>query len=289
MRISTVRPKNAQSDTDEPVVLPAPSIVVSDTLRGPHALLKWMPLRKHPWRAAGSHLNMVVSKESLSRANRIMDALIKTTELEGWVWCGEVGTPTLVTVNGINIKIMVRELRVAKKVKNAPGAWREFTRTLEWTGRICISIDDWQARGSQKKWRDTSKIRLESMLRKVVVGIREVAVVLKQARELREAEKRSFSAAWKKREALERELKEVQRKQDALVAMATEWAKVESLRRFLKSASDRIGQLPENKRLLAMDWLRWAQAQADAIDRLHGDWSQVIEECGVSLDHHGSN
>lgn len=261
---------------------PGPAIVVPNVLRAPHRLLQSQPMRMYPWRAAGSHLNMIVSEGALHRANRIMDALINTTEREGWSWSGEVGAPTVVTVDGVDMKIKVRELRVAKRVRNAPGAWREHSRILEWTGDICISIDDWQTRGTQTKWRDTSTGRLESMLRRVVVGIREVAVILKQAREQREAENRRFNTTWKKREAMEHERREAQRKQEALVAIAGEWEQVESLRRFLKSASDRIEQLPEHRRLPAMDWLRRGHALADAIDPLYGDWSWVDDEYTVA-------
>ena len=269
-------PEDLSAAPDSAALL-EPPIVVSDALRARHALLKWLPLQRYPWRAAGSRLDMVVSKESRNRANRIMNAFIKTTEREGWIWSGEVGAPTVVTVDGVEIKIKIRELRVAKKVKNAPGDWREYTRILEWTGDICISIDDWQARGTQTKWRDTPKVRLKTMLRKVVIGIREVALILKQAREKREAENQRRKAAWKEWEAVERERKEVERKQQALVSIASEWGKVETLRRFLKSASDRIERLPGSKRLPALEWLRWAQAQADAIDPLHGDWTWIPE------------
>lgn len=274
---STASRTSSGAATDAQALL-EPPIVVSDVLRARHSLLKWLPIQRYPWRAAGSRLDMVVSKQSLNRANRIMDALIKTTEREGWSWSGEVGAPTVVTVDGVEMKIKIRELRVAKKVRNAPGAWREYTRTLEWTGDICISIDDWQARGTRTKWRDTSKGRLDTMLRKVVIGIREVALILKQAREMREAENQRRKVAWKEWEAVERERKEVERKQKALIDIAGRWEKVETLRRFLKSASDRIEHLPEVRRLPAMAWLRWAQVQVDAIDPLHGEWSWTLED-----------
>jgi hypothetical protein len=260
---------------------PEPAIVVPNVLRAPHRLLQWQPLRTYPWRAAGSHLNMIVTEGVLRRANRIMNAFIKTTEREGWIWSGEVGAPTVVTVDGVEMKIKIRELRVAKKVKNAPGNWREYTRTLEWTGDICISIDDWQAKGTQTKWRDTPKVRLETMLRKVVIGFREVALILKQVRERREAENQRRKAAWTEWEAVERERKEAERKQQALVAIASEWERVETLRRFLKVASGRLEHLPGNKRLPALEWLRWAQAQADTIDPLHGDWPWVVDRGGA--------
>ena len=82
-----------------------PEIVVSEALRAPHPLLKWMPLQRHPWRAAGTRLNLIASKESMHRASRIMDALIKATEREGWSWRGDVGEPTVVTVDGVEMKI----------------------------------------------------------------------------------------------------------------------------------------------------------------------------------------
>ena len=258
-----------------------PEIVVSDALRAPHPLLKWMPLQRHPWRAAGTRLNLIASKESMHRANQIMDALMKTTEREGWSWRGEVGEPTVVTVDGVEMKIMIRERRVAKNIKNAEGSWAEYRRILEWTGDIYISIEDWDARGTQKKWQDTSRMRLESMLRRVVVGIREVAVVVKVEREKREAENQIFKLAWKKREAMERAQQETQRKQEALDAMADAWGQADSLRRFLKSASDRIEQLPDHKRALAVNWLSGALAHADAIDPLNGDWSWVSDEYAV--------
>ena len=255
-----------------------PEIVVSEALRAPHPLLKWMPLQRHPWRAAGTRLNLIASKESMHRASRIMDALIKATEREGWSWRGDVGEPTVVTVDGVGMKIMVRERRVAKKIKNVEGSWTEYRRDLEWTGDIYISIEDWHARGTQKKWQDTSSSRLESMLRRVVVGIRELAYVLKVAREKREAENQILKLAWKKREAMERAQQEIHLKQEALVEIADTWKQADSLRRFLKSASDRIERLPDHKRAPAADWLRRALAHADAIDPLNGDWSWVSDE-----------
>lgn len=80
---------------------------------------------------------------------------------------------------------------------------------------------------------------------------------------------------------MERAQQEIHLKQEALVEIVDTRKQADSLRRFLKSASDRIEQLPDHKRALAVNWLSRALAHADAIDPLNGDWSWVSDEYAV--------
>lgn len=178
-----------------------PSIVVSEVLEEPHPLIKTSseilasckPDRAGILVPSADHcLNIRVSKESLPRALRIMDVLIKTVEAMGFdVSISKKETQVKVLDESISIGIGEELYRRRLKAKDHDldkhyydfGFNRYEDQPIS-SGRLFLTIGDlgfYSAGECRKNWRDTEMKRLEDSLKSFISGLIKAAT-LKKAR-----------------------------------------------------------------------------------------------------------
>lgn len=210
-----------------------------------------------------------ISNESIPRACRIIDALIKALEPLG---C-ELTPDLSFKVSGETVSIVFSEAQ--DKVKHVPTKdenlqlikYQEEKKRYSWvskpqmrqydyifSGRLSITIE------SQKSFRDTKTSTLESRLGEIVPELYLAAESRKQKRLAQEEAER------KRREEREREEERRKRYNQevdytlALINLAEDYATACKIRSYIAAVeeTDQTGEFEE--------WVKWAKAKADWYD-----------------------
>jgi hypothetical protein len=260
-------------------------IEVPDRLTSPHHLLN---IHLEEWRSAsvdeygairsGSlrQFNIRVGPQHLSRAVRIMNALLLALEARGHQVGIQDGFNKAfgVRINGQPIEFGLEEKfqrieRPADKNRR-PDPWGYHRYEYVSTGKLMLKITEWWADGLQKTWSDGKTTKLENCLNDFVVGLLKVAEAVKARRLKQEQEEQLRREAERRRqeEAIKRQ-EELTRRQ-ALEQEATNWAKAQQLRTYLSALKDMLtskhGEIQPGSQ--ADQWLAWAHQHADRLDPL---------------------
>lgn len=227
-------------------------------------------------------LNIIVTREQIDRAVRIMQAVLAACETRDFdVSLGETSeydrrSSTLVKVHGetVPIRLMEQVRREERKQgkSNRPGEYEWSYPRYEWfgTGRLSLMIDERSASGYRKSWTDGKTQRVEDCLNDFMVGLVE-ATVVKRAERTERAERERQRAEERERErvaALAEDRENRRRKQ--LETDADYWTRARGIREFANAAEETArvrasdGLIPT----VIVDWLAWARAVADEIDPL---------------------
>jgi hypothetical protein len=265
-------------ENDLNVTIPSP-VPVPERIRSPHPLVQQtreiygdlMPDEYGLFWRRQNTLDLRVSRASLSRALRICDGLIKSTEELGWQvqLTGECHNDTSVTAQGQSIQFGIEEeldrtehvLTPQEERKKARG---EYVRDIKWachpSGKLRIRIKECgYGDGLRKSWSDSARNRLEEQLDEFLEAIRYYVaqrLATQRERERKAKEKAAIRARLAefqaKREAAKRRIAELNAHTDA-------WHGAQRIRAFVK-ASLEAGVEDE--------WGRWALSHADRIDPL---------------------
>lgn len=263
----------------------ANKIIVADTLHGAHPLIretrklletgfvdsygrafaKWSEKPKQV-------LNVKVSKKSLHRALRIMDALLKAIDTRG----GEIEVKdreTLCIMNHARVRFNLwekvkrseRELTAEEREKSyVPNRWI-YTPT----GEFMFTIDEWVV--GRKSWKDKKQKPIEDQLNDIVVGLTTASEII-HSRDLERAreELRRLEEA-RQHQEMQRQRRLEEERREELDTMAALWVKSRNLRAFIEECEHSMSSsgAPISESAEAR-WLRWARAYADSIDPLVG-------------------
>ena len=266
-------------------------VIVSDALVEPHRLTE--AARRHLEHVTTQEngilvpkamrcLDIRVSKASVDRALRIMDALVKALETRriSVVLTGASKGGTQVTVLGETLSLGISETvtrqeressKAARAKAKAESSWDYARREYDYTptGLLSLHLEGLEAHLC-RTWKDGKRRRLEEMLNGFLVGLMESAVVQRshkldnerREREHREAEKRRHELAMKQWEE-DRTLKKLEEQ-------AAAWNRARQIREYAEAmkqwASQRYGELDPNSELA--QWIMWAFEQADRFDPL---------------------
>lgn len=191
-------------------------IRVADRLTHPHALIRMTAevfrARKpdqsgmlfRPWKE--KCLDMRVSRESLPRALRIMDALLKAVEARGFKIAGTDGEKkgTYIELLGEKVEIALEEktkredhvLTKDEAERKAKYGWSSAPRwDYEPSGILQLRIKEIWGDGARKIWSDGKTQRLEEMLNDVVAGLIVVAEAKRQYQIEMERQRREWAEA----------------------------------------------------------------------------------------------
>ena len=177
-----------------------PSIVVPEVLNDPHPLIETSSEILASCKSdssgivipSGGHcLDIQVSRESLPRSLRIMNALIKTLDAMGFE-VSILGKATRVKVLDVSLSIGIGEELYRRRLKakdhNLDGYYNFGYNRYEDqpipSGRLFLSIGDlgfYSAGECRKNWRDTETKGLEDSLKSFISGLIKAAT-LKKAR-----------------------------------------------------------------------------------------------------------
>jgi hypothetical protein len=276
---------NANAALIEIERLPTNRIIVADALHGAHPLIRetrtlletgfvdsygrllavWSEKPKHV-------LNVKVSKKSLHRALRIMNALLKAIETRG----GEVEVKdrdTLCIMNQAQVRFNLWE-KVKRSERDLTAEEREKSYVPDrWiytpTGEFKFTIDEWVV--GRKSWTDKNQKPLEEQLNDIMVGLITASEII-HARDLEhEREERRRWEAERQRQEMERQRRLEEERHQELETMAALWVRSSNLRQFLLECEKALsidGKLPPDGG--EARWLRWAIAYANSIDPLKG-------------------
>jgi hypothetical protein len=282
---------------------PERRIVVSDSLRGAHPLVRKTSLAlkgtaKSPTAFVGNwqepHLDVRVSRDLLMRALLVMDAVLKAFENRGWkVTLGstererEHDWKSYVAVLGRKVSFGIRE-RI-KKIENPPakpvrllsgGMYTPLQSKYrdEPSGRLSLVLrDSWGGNGVVTSFDDTPKLRVEDRLNEFMIE-----VVVRAYEDLewdagREDNERTWAIEADRRAEEARRLERERLRVDALEKDAVNWQKSQLLAAYLSelrtAAHDQFGTAERGQAF--DDWLTWAEAYAARLNPLRAQLEKL--------------
>ena len=268
------------------------AIVVAETLERPHPLVRaanrYFHMRNPP---LISHLDLSVSKDSLDRALRIMDALIKAlvarglavevTELKvqgsGYHQYAERSPDSNVTRVQVDGEWVTFGMEERSKVvmpdppeppKHLRGEererwirWNEPRRSLVPNGVLVLKLKNLGYLDVRKEWKDGARKKLEDQLNDIVAHIYLAGEALKEKRRQDEVAARARVEREKREyeEYLQRQ--EEKRKAEELAGLMDRWRLAREIREFVQEALS-LGADPAGR-------LEWALQYAGSVDPLH--------------------
>jgi hypothetical protein len=268
--------------------LPENSITVAETLHGAHPLVRQtrQVLEKAKpdeygrlWSWDRRCLNVRVSKVTLHRALRVMDALLKALLTRGYTAevskDGTAATHVLIGAEKIKVTLWERAKRAERELTAEEKRKPPHEISNRWvygpSGELTFEIDEYCG-GCHTKWVDRARRPLEDQLNEVVAGLILAGEALRLRRLEHEEEQR-------RQQELERRRAEDQERRHYLEQHHEAWLQSRRLREFLRACEE---SLVGRKGELALDspeakWLRWAHRYADRVDPLmNGSFEEVI-------------
>lgn len=237
-------------------------------------------------------LDLQIGPNSLDRALRIMDALIKALESRGInVSISEEGNrATSVSVLGETLQFGIeetlnrteRELTKAQKKEKEKYAWLYNRPQYDYSpsGSLVLKIKSSEGRGFRRTWSDGKKQRVEDALNSFIVGLIKAAEAIKAERLERERWKREWQEKERQREEMARLRREEEERLQSLDKQVVGWHKSRQIRAYIEAvrqaAIQKHGQIAEGSQL--DQWLTWANQQADRIDPLSENSPSTLDE-----------
>jgi hypothetical protein len=248
-----------------------------------------------------SVLDIRVTSALVDRACLIMDALIKALDQRGYPvqsriprpvwhrhrgftavtsWPSRVsGLMTCVQVGDQDVLLMLREQQKQIKRPPVPPEDRRYSwdtgpvQQLIGSGRLVLSIPHhvggW---GQWATWADTDRVKLETRLNDVVIGVVAAAEEFRAVVSRWQQEEHAERVAALRRAELERQKNIEIAKAKEIERQATAWSLARTIREYVTAARTKTDV--DNSSTIApegMDeaaWLEWAQEYADRIDPL---------------------
>lgn len=222
------------------------------------------------WSREEGILNLSVTRESLHRALRIMQAVIDDALSRGWMVKGRDER------SGCAISIGEDEvhLRMTEKVhrseippdKSTDGwQWKRFRH--EATGLLTLEITDYLDRGTRRTWSDGKRKRLENVLDEFMEGVAAAAQILQRHRIQRVEWHRQWEEKQRQREELEQRLETEKQRRETLLEQVSCYHRAAALRKFIadfQSASQKLPSFWTNE--ARASWINWAQQVSKVLD-----------------------
>jgi hypothetical protein len=225
-------------------------------------------------------LHVDVSRAQMSRALRIMDALVKALERRGaaFVKTEEKSSEFMeLRIDGERVGFELMEL-LAKKEDGTRMRWweREYCAL---TGRLQFKIYASEPKGARRCWTDCTHYQLQEKVGEIVHWMFITAEAEKRARLAREERWRQAQEELKRMEEERRRKEEVRKAEERRRQMeeicrshlednSEAWFKARRLRRFIRACEAAFRK--EGVSLPAGDWrqawLAWAREHADRLD-----------------------
>ncbi len=239
-------------------------------------------------------LDISVSKKSLTRALRIMDALIKALTKRGH----EVALTkesTQVTVLGCNIRFGISEMlaTVRKEPKNQLNGYYQFGHSrFEYdrapSGQLCLTIHESTYPSKwQQSWKEQESKTLEERLNSFVAGLLKVSIQKREQERLEKERERERLELLRRQEEERkiraeraRRFKEEAARVSKLLKDAENWSKSSMIRQYLSAIESlvTVGECPFKPEEGLDAWLKWARDQADRLDPLRPSPPSILDE-----------
>jgi hypothetical protein len=227
-------------------------------------------------------LNVRVSRQSVGRAMRLMDALIKALEARGStvnVVERDRRHQTCVKILDETIEIELREglnrrekqFTTAELREREKSSWLRDRKEYEFSpsGNFVFTILEYCGEGVRKVWSDGKRQRLENCLNSIIAGLVAAAQGEKALRLRREQREREREEEQHRRWEEEERRRKEEEKIKHLEKLVGNWNQSRRIREFLSEIEKAAAENPGKKTDNLSDWLSWAHAYADSIDPIH--------------------
>ena len=242
-------------------------------------------------------LDIRVSKKSLPRALRIMNALINALLERGFEVFQEDGS-LKVEIENEYLGIGITEEIISKKTKprdtKLDGYYHFGHSRFDYvripSGKLCLTIHDrghYWGDNFRKNWRDKEKKQVEDCLDAFIIGLHKRIAQKKEHQrqeEERERQRREFARQREEQERRRAELARMIRLEKARVAKlvtdAENYEKSRLIREFIDAVEkEHSGGNP----VYVTDqdhetWMKWAKEQADRLDPLSHSPSSILDQ-----------
>jgi hypothetical protein len=238
-------------------------------------------------------LDIRVGKESIERAARIMDALLKALDVRGIELThdekGEGGTQLM--VDGETLDFHLEEKARREKYQPTTAEQKKLDENSYYryqlpedkffpSGNLSLKLDiGWWGRGLRGTWSDGKRQRVDNCLNKFIATAYKAAAQKKAARIKREREEYEWAEQERREEILRRQIEKEQKRVDALTAQARLWQEAQQLRAYVQAArSAGYYALPAITGGRNMkEWCDWALEQANRLDPTISSTPSVLD------------
>ncbi|MFN3193890.1 MAG: hypothetical protein ACE361_25490 [Aureliella sp.] len=250
-----------------------PTVIVREDLRKPHRVVDQAraKLRGETGDQRGllhtgceSGLNISVTKKSLNRALRILDALLRHWESNGGtVLSGKSGAKFCRDEDGVAVALR-EQIRRHEKPNRGRYYFKEYT--YEATGKLTLTITG-RGDGLRRNWSDGKVQRLESVLGNVIVNLEKWIVQVREYRLDAECESRQERAAEKCREARKNRENRESERIESLNSCVDAYVRATNIRTYISALDAKIAteQVKPSDPERFPAWREWAQWYADSV------------------------
>ena len=306
---------NLEPHRSKPTITPGPvidqtafeadsanQVMVSQSLRSPHPLVRSAAVRlrastirngEYLYGGREPYLDIQVTQDTLSRALRIMDALLKACERRGWKTSLGSGDDrkTYALVLGQRVPFGIRER--LRKVRNEPGSPRRSGMDLYLSyspefvavpsGQLSLVVRESWGHSIRKRWDESEQCPLEGRLNEFLVGLVSHAAEQQELERQRAEHERKRKEDEAQRLAVQRRREEVAARIRRLEQQAVDWSKSRQLTEYLvaltNEASEQPGGIVQGSSFA--EWLGWAMnhaARLNPIPQVLSDSASTIAE-----------
>jgi hypothetical protein len=256
-------------------------IIVKKTLRNPHPLVKktYDHLKDHPVNQfnrvsafRSGYLDVSVAPDSLKRAMRILDALVKELVRQGF----SIGTESenrcsksYITIGQEQIYFQIREEGYRETVEPDPNRkWSSSTYKYFTNGKLKLGIAKYHFSNPCKTLRKLKSKTLEERLNEFFPIAFELAAKMKQQREEWEREDRIREEKRKLYLEAKQQINEELERLKALEESAKLFTKSQYIYDLIDKVEEEISkrEINDKELLQAKAWLHWARNHAGRLD-----------------------
>jgi hypothetical protein len=228
-------------------------------------------------------LDLRVSKDCLPRALGIMAALIHMLEQEGFQVVVEKktseSTSAIVCGEQIRFGVIERSRQIKSAAVSGSSGYVYNSIRLEPTGMLSIEVWNYYSGGPQKAWRDRDSMRVEEQLPRCVAGMMRIALKQRAERRAREEEELARQTKIDEVTAELRQIEAEEKKIRALKKEAVLWHRAERIRKYVAVVrEDAQRKSDQGERNKILEWVEWAERQADRIDPLKESPRSIVDD-----------
>jgi hypothetical protein len=229
---------------------------------------------------------LLVSREQMPRALRIMNALFLALEERGKSvsWPKEEEAALTLSVDGETVRFCVLEITESLRHILAPAEQKHPWMAPKWdyklTGKLQFRIDNLPySAGVRGTWSDGKCQRLEKCIGEFIVGLRLAAAAIKKNRQETEERERRWEEERKRKEEQRRKAEEHKRKAEFVTELMRNWEEAQNVRTFVKALAEYAGklELSDEEKSDIQQVVDWTTEYAEFLDPL-SDLTDSIAE-----------
>jgi hypothetical protein len=194
--------------------------------------------------------HLLVSREQMPRALRIMNALFLALEERGQSasWSKEEEAPLTLAVDGETVRFCVLEVTESVRHVLTPDEQKHPWMAPKWdyklTGKLQFRVDNLPySAGVRGTWSDGKCQRLEKCIGDFIIGLRVAAAAIKKNRQETEERERRWEEERKQKEEQRQKAAEHKRKAEFVTELMRNREEAENVRTFVKALAECAGKL----------------------------------------------